>query len=80
MECYLLWTADAWLMRHSFELHGIFSTAEKAIVYVKQHQLKVVYNHVLIERSCIDESTPSFARVFSTQKDEDLFRLKFFPI
>ena len=75
MECFTLWTADIWLMRDSFSLHGIFSSLEKAIEYAKDYQLLASFDHVLIDKGAINDYDSSKERVFSTEFQENLNQL-----
>lgn len=71
MGCFTLWTANTWLMRNSFEFHGVFSSLDKAIVYAKVNQLLTKDGHVVIDFSTIDHHKATCRRVFSTESDAD---------
>ena len=76
MKVYTLWTADAWLMRSTFELHGVFSSLEKALAYAKKYHLKDPSNHVLVDCGAIDTYEASGERVFSTENGKDDLQLQ----
>jgi hypothetical protein len=69
MECFTLWTADQWLMRNSFELHGIFSTIKKAVAYAKKEELLDEDNTVLVKKGIIDNYDATDENVFSSVFD-----------
>lgn len=73
---YILWTTDQWLMRQSFEFHGLFSSLEKALNFARQHQLLIPQYHILVDCGELDNYEQSSIRVFNTQKEADLKQLQ----
>ena len=76
MKIYTLWTADQWLMHRSFELHGIFSSKENAILFAQQNHLLLPSSHVLIDCGELDDYDNTSHRIFCTQNDSDFQQLK----
>jgi len=80
MLCFILFTTDIWLMRNSFEFHGVFDSLQKAIMSAQIEKLLTEDNHVVIDSCLMDHYESTGKRVFSTQSDADRKRLLETPL
>ena len=72
---YTLWVCDAWLMRKSYYLIGVFTSKEKAIATAITDKLYQDNDNVVIYLGELNNYENTEQKVFSTEFQKDRLQL-----